>query len=88
MYPHDESVTAFSIFSSNQGPQGLLRHPSKQELDNVFGTHVDDEVIRKILERGKEETSDGLTSQKWGSKNDSKGSAFLDNRGGSRTTGI
>ena len=60
-----------------------MRRPSKQELDNVFGTHVDDEVIRKILEQGKEEASEGITSHKWGSKNDSKGSAFLDNWGGS-----
>lgn len=88
MYPHSDSVTAFEILSSNQGPQGLLRRPSKQELDNVFGTHVDVDVIQQILERGKAETSEGLTSDKWGSKNDSKGSAFLDNRGGNRTTGI
>ena len=83
MYPHSDSVTAFSIFSSNQGPQGVLRRPSKQELDNVFGTHVDDEVIQKILEKGKDEASETLTSHKWGSKNDSKGTPFLDNWGGS-----
>jgi len=67
-----------------------LRHPSKQELDNEFGTHVDVEVIQQILEKGKEEASSGesLSSGKWGSKNDSKGSAFLDNRGGNRTSGI
>jgi hypothetical protein len=88
MYSHRESITAFEIFSSNQGPQGLLRTPSKQELDNEFGTHVDVEVVQKILEKGKEEAGENLSSGKWGSKNDSKGSAYLDNRGGNRTTGI
>jgi Shwachman-Bodian-Diamond syndrome (SBDS) protein len=88
MFPHRASTTAFEILSSNQGPQGLLRRPSKQELDNEFGTHVDVDVIQKILEKGKEEASESITSGKWGSKNDSHGSAFLDNRGGNRTTGI
>jgi len=88
MYSHRESITAFEILSSNQGPQGLLRHPSKQELDNEFGTHVDVEVVQHILEKGKEDAGESLSSGKWGSKNDSKGSAFLDNRGGNRTTGI
>ncbi|KAN0126680.1 hypothetical protein V8E52_000320 [Russula decolorans] len=67
--------------------EGLLRHPSKQELDNEFGTHVDVEVVQQILEKG-EEAGESLSSGKWGSKNDSRGSAFLDNRGGNRTTGI
>ena len=65
-----------------------MRRPSKQELDTEFGTHVDVDVIQKILEKGKEEPSESITSGKWGSKNDSKGGAFLDNRGGNRTTGI
>jgi hypothetical protein len=82
------SITAFEILSSNQGPQGLLGRPSKQELDNVFGTHVDIDVIQHILEKGKDEPGEGIASLKWGSKNESRGSA-LDSRGGSsRTTGI
>jgi len=85
--PLVEVVDSFEILSSNQGPQGLLRHPSKQELDNEFGTHVDVEVVQQILEKG-EEAGESLSSGKWGSKNDSRGSAFLDNRGGNRTTGI
>jgi Shwachman-Bodian-Diamond syndrome (SBDS) protein len=80
-------ITAFEILSSNQGPQGLLRRPSKQELDNVFGTHADVDVIRQILEKGKDEPGESIASGKWGSKNDSKGT-FLDSRGGNRTTGI
>jgi hypothetical protein len=88
MYPDRESITAYEILSSNQGPQGLLRRPSKQELDNVFNTHVDVDVILQILEKGKEEASEALTSNKWGSKNDSRGGAVLDSRGGNKSTGI
>ncbi|KAI0265217.1 DUF1960-domain-containing protein [Gloeopeniophorella convolvens] len=83
-----EVVDAFEVYSSNQGPQGILGRSSKQELDTVFGTHVDTDVIQHILENGKEEAGEGIASGKWASKNDSKGSAFLDNRGGNRTTGI
>ncbi|KAI9513220.1 hypothetical protein F5148DRAFT_946131, partial [Russula earlei] len=54
------SMAAFEILSSNQGPQGLLRRPSKQELDNVFGTHVDVDVIQYILGKGKEEASESI----------------------------
>lgn len=86
--PLVDVVDAFEILSSNQGPQGLLRRPSKQELDNVFGTHDDVDVIKHILEKGKEEAAESLASGKYGSKNDSKGTAFLDSRGGNRTTGI
>ncbi|KAF8505938.1 ribosome maturation protein [Russula emetica] len=86
--PLVEVVDSFEILSSNQGPQGLLRRPSKQELDTEFGTHVDIEVVQQILEKGKEEAGESLSSDRWGSKNDSRGSAFLDSRGGNRTTGI
>jgi len=85
--PLVDVVDSFEILSSNQGPQGLLGRPSKQELDNVFGTHVDIDVIQQILEKGKDESGESIASAKWGSKNDSRGSA-LDSRGSSRTTGI
>jgi hypothetical protein len=88
MCPHRGSIAAFEILSSNQGPQGLLRRPSKQELDNVFGTHVDVDVIQHILDKGKVESSEGIASGKWGSKNDSIGSAFLDTRGSGHSSGI
>lgn len=86
--PLVEVVDSFEIFSSNQGPQGLLCRPSKQQLDTVFNTHVDDDVIQQILDKGKVEASENLASEKWGSKNDSKGSAFVDTRGGSSMRGI
>ncbi|KAF8265140.1 hypothetical protein EI94DRAFT_1557227, partial [Lactarius quietus] len=58
--PLTDVVDSFEIFSSNQGPQGLLCRPSKQELDTVFGTHNDIEVIEHILSKGKEEASASL----------------------------
>ncbi|KAH9045233.1 hypothetical protein EDB85DRAFT_2137322 [Lactarius pseudohatsudake] len=60
------SIVSFEIFSSNQGPQGLLCRPSKQQLDTVFNTHVDDDVIQQILEKGKVEASENLASEKSG----------------------
>jgi len=54
----------------------------------VFDTHVDVEVIQHILEKGKDESSESIASGKWGSKNDSIGSAYLDTRGGGKTSGI
>ena len=37
---------------------GVLNEPSKQALENEFGTKDDDEVIRKILEGGEVQTSE------------------------------
>lgn len=85
--PLVEVVDSFEVLHSSQGAQGLLGRPSKQELDNTFGTHVDTEVVTYILRNGKEEAGEGL-SGKWGSKNDTHGSAFLDSRGGNSTSGI
>jgi len=79
--PLVDVVDSFEVLSSNQGPQGLLGRPSKQELDNVFGTHVDVEVIQYILDKGKEEASESITSGKSASKNDSKGGAFFGQSG-------
>lgn len=35
-----------------QGAQGTLDGASKATLENEFGTHVDDDVIKQILEKG------------------------------------
>lgn len=72
---------------SNQGAQGLLGKPSNQDLDNTFGTHVDTDVVKQILEKGKEESADGIRSSAWGSTNDGKGS-FVDTKGGRNTSGV
>ena len=37
---------------SRQGAQGSLDTASHATLDNEFGTHVDEEVIKQIIEKG------------------------------------
>ncbi|KIJ20391.1 hypothetical protein PAXINDRAFT_57817, partial [Paxillus involutus ATCC 200175] len=54
---------AFEVFHSGQGAQGYLGRPSKQQLETTFGTSKDVEVIKILLERGKEQQGDGFT---WG----------------------
>lgn len=52
---------AFQIFHSGQGAQGILRKPSKQELDTVFDTHNDVEVIQILLNKGTAQASGDIT---------------------------
>lgn len=35
------------------GAQGMLQRPSKQELDSVFGTTNDAEIVEAILSKGR-----------------------------------
>ncbi|KAI0375883.1 DUF1960-domain-containing protein [Pilatotrama ljubarskyi] len=84
--PLTEVVDSFQIFWSNQGSQGLLGTPSNQQLENVFGTHKDVDVITQILQKGKEETGKGIRTGEVGT-NLSKGSMAVDTKGKS-TTGI
>lgn len=35
-----------------QGTQGVYHEASHSQLDNAFGTHDEDEVIKKILKEG------------------------------------
>lgn len=45
-------VAANTTDRNRQGTQGQYDGASNSTLDNEFGTHVDDEVIKKILESG------------------------------------
>ncbi|TIB62945.1 hypothetical protein E3P78_02112 [Wallemia ichthyophaga] len=56
--PLVEVVDSFDIFYSEQGFQGKLGRASKQQLDNVFGTHTDDVVVAKILEAGTDQPTE------------------------------
>ena len=71
---------AFRVFFSNQGSQGILRQPSQQQLDNDFGTHKDDEVVKEILEKGQLQNSVAIASGP-GSLNLSRGSASETGKG-------
>ncbi|KAF6762212.1 ribosome maturation protein [Ephemerocybe angulata] len=53
-------VDSFSVFHSSQGAQGLLGKPSNQQLETVFGTSKDVDVVTKILEGGREQKVNGL----------------------------
>lgn len=72
---------AYQVFFSNQGAQGILGQPSKQQLIAVFGTHKDVEVVTFILEKGEMQHSDAIGSGP-GSMNLSRGSG---NTGSSKT---
>ena len=54
-------LIAFKVFVSEHGTQGILRQPSKQQLDTDFGTHKDTEVVEFILKNGKEQSGEGIS---------------------------
>ncbi|KAF8165580.1 ribosome maturation protein [Crassisporium funariophilum] len=80
-------VDSFTVFHTGQGSQGLLRQPSKQQLDTVFGTHKDVDVVKIILEKGREQSSEGISPSGQGSLNITRGSGSVDTRG-KGTTGV
>ncbi len=76
--------SAFDVFWSNQGAQGLLGRPSNQQLENVFGSSKDVDVVKAILEKGKEESGKSIRTGQ-GTTNLSKGSFSVDTKGKSLT---
>ncbi|KAJ7780935.1 ribosome maturation protein [Mycena metata] len=74
-------VESFDVFVSTQGAQGHLGKASNQQLDTVFGTTKDVDVVTKILKEGREQTTDGVSSSTFTGSNVSRGS---DSRGGPR----
>lgn len=51
------------------GSQGILQRPSKQELETVFGTHNDTEIVEQILTKGKFVTGKAIDSLGQSNKN-------------------
>jgi len=65
-------VSAFKIFISHKhGAQGSLDGASHATLENEFGTHNEDEVIKQILEKGNLQESEFPARQ--GFRNESLG---------------
>ncbi|KAG6850893.1 hypothetical protein H0H93_006719 [Arthromyces matolae] len=64
---------AFDVFASTQGRQGYLGQPSKQQLENDFESSKEDEVVKIILDKGKEQASERIGSPNSVSKNISRG---------------
>lgn len=51
-------VDSFDVFVTHkQGAQGLLDRASKSSLENEFGTSNEDEIVKKILEKGEVQES-------------------------------
>lgn len=63
-------VDSFDVFHTGQGSQGLLQRPSKQELETVFGTTKEDEIVEIVLTKGTIKSSDA--PHQWTSVNDQR----------------
>jgi len=51
--PLAQVVSGWKVFVTHKhGTQGILDEASNSVLDNEFGSHVDDEVVKQILEKG------------------------------------
>ncbi|EPQ67449.1 Bgt-1761 [Blumeria graminis f. sp. tritici] len=65
-------VASYDVFvTGKHGAQGSLGKPSMAVLENEFGTSIKEEIIKKIIEKGTIQESDGI--RKYSSKNDSIG---------------
>lgn len=81
--PLADVVDSFDVFHSNQG---ILLRPSRQQLENVFGTSKDVDVLTTILQNGKEQPVNGFTSG-GAISNIARTSAVIDSKG-KGTSGI
>jgi hypothetical protein len=79
---------AFQVLHSNQGAQGLLGKPSNQQLDTVFGSHKDIDVVTVVLEKGSAQHGKGIRNSDFGATNSAHGSQSIDSRGKGSTSGI
>ncbi|KAI0092176.1 DUF1960-domain-containing protein [Irpex rosettiformis] len=79
--PLTEVVDSFQVFFSNQGSQGILGQASNQQLQNVFGSHKDIDVVEQILRKGIAQAADEIKSGNFGVTNASTGSISVDTRG-------
>lgn len=82
--PLAQVVDSFVVFFSNQGSQGILGRPSRQQLENVFGTSNDIDVVTKVLQGGKDQPGNGFTTGVTAT-NASRTSAVIDYKGNSLT---
>lgn len=65
-------VSSFKVFVTHRhGAQGTLDGASNAVMDNEFGTHVDEDVIKQILEKGSLQEAEFAERQ--GRKNDANG---------------
>ncbi|KAK7061979.1 SBDS domain-containing protein [Favolaschia claudopus] len=79
--PLAEVVDSFQVFVSTQGAQGVLGKPSHQQLDTVFNSHKDVDVVTIILKEGREQVTDGVTSSPFTGTNAARGDGNVNVRG-------
>ncbi|KAL9713121.1 hypothetical protein Ac2012v2_004362 [Leucoagaricus gongylophorus] len=83
--PLVDVVESFNVYHTGQGVQGLQKTPSKQQLDTIFGTHSEVDVVEFILKNGKPhgDIEPNVNSSGKGvpALNVSRGSGVVDNRG-------
>jgi ribosome maturation protein Sdo1 len=51
--PLAQVVDSFQVLRYEHGRSGVVEKPSQREIEDVFGTKNDDEVVKMMLERGK-----------------------------------
>ncbi|RYP49641.1 hypothetical protein DL768_004683 [Monosporascus sp. mg162] len=81
--PMAHFISTYKVFVTHkQGNQGQYDGASHATLDNEFGTHTDDEVIKKILEVGNLQESE--FPERSNSKNDAKQGSIINGQPGVR----
>lgn len=72
--------SAFEVFHSSQGSQGILGKASKQQLENTFGTSKDIDVAEQLLKQGSLKSGDDFSDDHL-LKNLAKGDYSMDLKG-------
>ncbi|BGO93001.1 hypothetical protein NBRC10512_004222 [Rhodotorula toruloides] len=72
--PLVEVVDSFDVFHTGQGSQGVLSRASKQELENIFSTTNEDEIVQIVLEKGRIVSSN--TPHQWAGTNDQRSGSY------------
>ncbi|GAA6046693.1 hypothetical protein NBRC10513_001526 [Rhodotorula toruloides] len=67
-------VDSFDVFHTGQGSQGVLSRASKQELENIFSTTNEDEIVQIVLEKGRIVSSN--TPHQWAGTNDQRSGSY------------
>ncbi|XP_006456804.1 hypothetical protein AGABI2DRAFT_195798 [Agaricus bisporus var. bisporus H97] len=80
--PLVDVVDSYSVYHTGQGTQGLQKTPSNQQLDTIFGTHKDVDVVQFILKNGKLQHGDIDANEYFTpTMNPTRGSSIVDVRG-------
>ena len=75
------------VVHSGQGKQGIQGRASHQQLDTIFGTHNDADVLKLMLEKGTLQGASAI-GKNTPIMNATRGSGVVDSRGKGQVTGI